>query len=293
MKIAFLGLGSMGRPMAAGLADAGHDVTLWNRTLSTAVELAEEVGGQVAESPAAAAEEAAVAMTMVSDDGAVEAVVDGPDGLLEGMGEAAVHASMSTISPGLSRRLASDHAARGQRYVAAPVFGRPEMAEAGELLVVAAGPAGALEAARPALEVVGQTVAEVGEEVEAANVIKLGGNFLLIAAIEAMGEAFALVERHGVEPGRFLEIANGVIRSPVYEAYGGLMVKGAYEPPGFALAHGRKDLRYGLEAADEADVPMPVASALRDRLLTAAARGWEDLDLAALGRVAREAAGLE
>lgn len=293
MKIAFLGLGSMGRPMAAGLADAGHDVTLWNRTLGTAVELAEEVGGQVAESPAAAAAEAAVAMTMVSDDRAVEAVVDGPDGLLEGLGEGAVHASMSTISPGLSRRLASDHAARGQRYLAAPVFGRPEMAEAGELLVVTAGPAEAREAARPALEVVGQTVAEVGEEVEAANVIKLGGNFLLIAAIEAMGEAFALVERHGVESGRFLEIANGVIRSPVYEAYGGLMVEGAYEPPGFALAHGRKDLRYGLEAADEADVPMPVASALRDRLLTAAARGWEDLDLAALGRVAREAAGLE
>lgn len=293
MKVAFLGLGSMGRPMAANLAGAGHDVTLWNRTAEKAETLAAETGAAVAGTPAAAAEGAEVAVTMLSDDGAVEAVVPGPDGLAEGLGEGAVHASMSTTSVGLARRLEAAHAERGQRFVAAPVFGRPDMAEAAALRVVASGRAGALEAARPVLEAVGQGVVELGDDVEKAAVVKLAGNFLLASAIESMGEAFALVRKHGVDPGDFLDVANGkVIDSPVYEGYGGLIVDGAYEPAGFALKHGLKDVRYGLEAGDDAAVPMPVASAVRDRFLTAMARGWEELDWAALGKVAADAAGL-
>lgn len=293
MEMAFLGLGNMGRPMAARLLDAGHEVTLWNRTREKAESLAAEVGGRVAETPAGAAEGAGVALTMLSDDGAAEAVTLAPEGLVEGLAPDAVHVSLSTLSPAFSRRLAAAHEARGQRYVAAPVFGRPDMAESGDLLVVAAGGAEAIDAARPAFEVVGQAVAEMGEEVDRANVVKLAGNFLLAAAVEAMGEAFALVEKHGVDAGRFLEIANGVIDSPVYGAYGGMIVEGDYEPAGFALKHGLKDLRYGLEAADEASVPMPVASAIRDRFLTGMARGWEELDWSALGKVAADAAGLE
>lgn len=294
MKIAFLGLGNMGRPMAANLAASDHEVVLWNRTRSKAEELAAEVGGDVAATPAGAASGAEVAVTMLSDDEAVGAVVLGADGVIEGLDEGAVHASMSTVSPAFSRRLADAHSGRGQGYVAAPVFGRPDMAEAGTLLVVAAGEDEAVDAARPAFDAVGQGVVEVGAEVEKANVVKLAGNFLLAAAIEAMGEAFALVSKYGVDPADFLEVANGkVIRSPVYEAYGGLMVEEAWEPAGFALEHGLKDIRYGLGAGDEAAVPMPVASAIRDRFLTAVARGDGELDWAALGKVAAEAAGLD
>lgn len=294
MKVAFLGLGNMGRPMAASLAAAGHDVVLWNRTRSEAEALADEVGGEAADTPAGAAADAGAVLTMLSDDEAVEAVTLGPDGLAGGMDEGAVHASMSTVSPNLTRRLADAHADRGQRFVAAPVFGRPEMAEAATLWVVAAGDPAAVEAARPAFEAVGQGVVGVGREPEKAAVVKLAGNFLLAAAIEAMGEAFALVSKHGVDPADFLEIANGkVIRSPVYEGYGGLMVEEAWEPAGFALKHGLKDVGYGLETAGEADVPMPVASVIRDRFLTAVAQGDEDLDWAALGKVAAEAAGLD
>ena len=294
MRITFLGLGNMGRPMAANLVAAGHEVVFWNRTRSTAEERAAAVGGDAAGTSAGAASGAEVAVTMLSDDEAVEAVVLGDDGLIEGLEEGAVHACMSTISPASSRRLADAHAGRNQGYVAAPVFGRPDMAEAGTLLVVAAGAADAVDAARPAFDAVGQGVVEVGAEVEKANVVKLAGNFLLAAAIEAMGEAFALVSKYGVNPADFLEIANGeVIRSPVYEGYGGLMVEEAWEPAGFALKHGLKDIRYGLDAGDEAAVPMPVASAIRDRFLTAVARGDGELDWAALGKVAAEAAGVD
>lgn len=293
MKIAFLGLGSMGRPMAANLVRAGHAVTLWNRTLERARNLADEVGGEVAGTPADAAADAELAITMLSDDDAVEAVALGEEGLSSALPGDAVHASMSTISPRLSRRLARIHAARGQGYVAAPVFGRPDMAKGGQLFVLAAGRAEAVEVVREPFGVVGQAVIELGEEVEKANVVKLAGNLLLAAAIEAMGETFALVAKYGVEPGEFLEIANGLFRSPIYEAYGGLIVEGRFEGGGFALEHGLKDVRYGLAAADDAAVPMPVAGAVRDRLLTAMARGWGERDWAALGKVAAEAAGLD
>lgn len=293
MKIACLGLGAMGRPMAANLLGAGHDVVLWNRTREKAESLAREAGGEVAPSPAEAAAGAELAVTMLSDDEAVEAVVTGPEGVFAGLESGAVHASMSTISPALSRRLAAGHDDRGQRYLAAPVFGRPDMAESGDLVVVAAGPGEAIDASREAFEVLGQRVVEIGPDVERANVVKLAGNFLLAAAVESMAEAFALVEKHGVDPAEFLEIANGVFRSPVYEGYGGLIVEEAYEPAGFALKHGIKDVRYGLDAAADAAVPMPVASVVHDRCLSGVARGWEEMDWSVLGRIAAEAAGLE
>ena len=293
MKIGFIGLGSMGRPMASSLLDAGHELIVYNRTRSRATPLA-DAGASIAETPGDAARGPEVVVTMLSDDAAVEAVTFGDDGILGAMDRDAVHVSMSTISAALSRRLAGAHHAAAQAYIAAPVFGRPEAAESRKLWVIAAGPPGTLERCRRVLDDMSQGVIHVGEDVAQANVVKVAGNFLISSAIETMSEAFALVRKHGIEPAAFLEIVNGkVFRSPIYEAYGGLVVESRYEPAGFKLRHGLKDTKLVLEAADEAAAPMPVAGVIHDHYLSALARGWDELDWAALGRVVAADAGLD
>jgi len=292
MKVGFIGLGSMGAPMARNILKAGHEVTVYNRTRSRA-EALERDGARVADEPAAAASGAEVLVTMLSDDVAVESMLLGEIWAMGTLPQGAVHASMSTISPELSRRLAEAHAAAGHGYVAAPVFGRPEAAEAGKLWILAAGEKEHIAACAPVFDAVGQGVLELGEDVAAANVVKVAGNFLLASAIEAMGEAFTMVRKHGIDPHRFLEIANGhVFRSPVYQAYGGMIAEGEYEPAGFKLIHGLKDTRLVMEAADEVNVPMPLASLIRDHYLSAVARGWAEIDWAGLGRVNAANGGL-
>jgi 3-hydroxyisobutyrate dehydrogenase-like beta-hydroxyacid dehydrogenase len=293
MKIGFIGLGSMGQPMATNLIKAGHDLIVYNRTRERADSLAKQ-GARVAGSPREAAAGVEVVITMLADDAAVESVMFGDQGALLGLGRGAIHVSMSTIGHLLSRRLASEHAPRGQKYIAAPVFGRPDAAQAAKLWIVPAGPVEAIERCRPLFEAMGQGVEVVGEDPPVANVVKLAGNFLLASAIEAMGEALALVRKYGVEPKRFLEIANGrLIRSPVYENYGNLIVGQRYQPAGFKLRHGLKDMRLALAAGDEATVPLPTASLVRDQYLAAMARGWGDLDWAALAKLSAVNAGLE
>ena len=293
MNVAFIGLGSMGSAMAGNLLRAGHHLVVHNRTRAAAEPL-EQAGAVVASSPRDAAAGAEVLFTMLADDAAVEAVLLGRDGAVEGLARGAVHASMSTISPALSRRLADAHAERGQRYVAAPVFGRPEAAAAAKLTVVAAGPADAVERCRPLFEAMSQAVEVLGEDAPAANVLKIGGNFLLAAAIEAMGEVFALVRKHGIDPARFIGIVNGrLLRSPVYENYGRIIVEGRFDPPGFRLRHGLKDARLALAASDEVDAPLPIAGILRDHYLSAMAWGWGDADWAALAKVSAVEAGIE
>lgn len=293
MNVAFIGLGSMGSAMAGNLLRAGHHLVVHNRT-RTAAEPLEQAGARVAASPREAAAGAEVLCTMLADDAAVEAVLLGRDGAVEGLARGAVHVSMSTISHALSRRLADAHAQRGQRYVAAPVFGRPEAAAAAKLTVVAAGPADAIERCRPLFEAMSQAVEVLGEDAPAANVLKIGGNFLLAAAIEAMGEAFALVRKHGIDPARFIGIVNGrLLRSPVYENYGRIIVEGRFDPPGFRLRHGLKDARLALAASDEVDAPLPIAGILRDHYLSAMAWGWGDADWAALARVSAVEAGID
>ncbi len=289
MRLAFLGMGSMGAPMARNLVAKGHAVTVWNRTRSKAEAME---GATVAASPEEAARQAELAITMLSDDEAVERVAFGSDGLLAGLPAGAIHASMSTISPGLSRRLADAHAEREQRYIAAPVFGRPEAAEAAKLWVIAGGGEDVRSACAPAFDALGQGVVAAGEQPEQANVVKLAGNFLLASAIEAMAEAFTFVRSYDIDTGEFLRtVATRLFRSPIYENYGGLIEAQRYEPAGFKLRHGLKDVRYALGAADETEVPLPLASLLRDRFLSAAARGWGEIDWAGLGRVAAVDAG--
>ncbi|HYT05741.1 MAG TPA: NAD(P)-dependent oxidoreductase [Gemmatimonadales bacterium] len=292
MRVGFIGLGSMGLPMARHLLQAGHKLVLYNRTRARADQL-NHLDPVVAESPAAAAGGAEVLITMVADDPALEEVMLGEQGALAALPKDAIHVSMSTVSPGLIRWLGERHRAAGQTLVAAPVFGRPEAAEAGKLWIVAAGPAPAIARCRVLLDAMGQGVIPTGDDPPRANVIKIAGNFLLAAAIEALGEAFALVRKYDVAPTDLLDVVNGrLFRSPIYENYGTLIAEERYEPAGFKLRHGLKDVRLALEAADEATVPMPLASLMRDRYLSAVARGWGDIDWAALARVAAADAGL-
>jgi len=293
MKISFIGLGSMGLPMARNLLGAGHELTVYNRTRSRADELGRQ-GARVAASPRETAQGTDILITMLADDAAVEGVMFGDEGVFAGLKAGATHASMSTIGHLLSRRLADEHGARKQSYVSAPVFGRPEAAEGAKLWIIAAGPAEAIERCRPVFEVMGQGTEIVGDDPPMANVLKLAGNFLLASAIEAMGEAFTLVQKYGIEPGRFLEILNGrLFRSPIYENYGKLIAERRWEPAGFKLRHGLKDVRLALSSAEEVATPMPLASLIRDHYLSGMAKGWGDIDWAALARVEEENAGVE
>ena len=295
MKVAFIGLGNMGQPMARNLLQAGHELTVYNRTRNAAEGL-QSLGAQVADSPAAAAQNAEVLLTMLANDAAVEAVIFGTaevPGVLEGLAQGAVHVSMSTISIALSQQLAAVHKAAEQAYLAAPVFGRPEAADAAKLWIVTSGEAEQIERCRPLFEVMGQGIFPVGEQPHLANLVKLTGNFTIASVLESLSEAFALMQKSGVPPAQFLEIINtALFKSPLYENYGTLIAQERYEPAGFKLNLGLKDVRLVLEAAENATVPMPLASLLRDHFLEAIARGYGEIDWAGLGRVNAEKAGL-
>lgn len=248
MKIGFLGLGKMGTAMARHLLAAGHEVTVWNRTLERAEALA-GLGAKVAATPAEAALGAEAAMTMLFDDAAVEEVALGAGGLLDALSPGALHISCSTISVALSERLEREHARRGLDYVAAPVFGRPNVAEEGRLWIVAAGAEKAVERARPLLEPLSRGISVVGTEPRQAHAVKLGGNFLITAMIQGLSEAFVYAEGQGIDPGTFAETVNSALfQSPFYAAYSKVMLHPP-EQPGATIELGAKDLRLMREAA--------------------------------------------
>jgi 3-hydroxyisobutyrate dehydrogenase-like beta-hydroxyacid dehydrogenase len=291
MKIGFIGLGKMGTPMAQNLIAAGHKVTAYNRTRAKAETLK---GAQVAESPAEAGRGAEVVFTMLPDDPALEEVVFGEQGLLKGMNKDAVHVSSSTISVALSRRLDDAHREHGQRYLAAPVLGRPEAAAAAKLFVLAAGADEVMDRCASLLDVLGQEVITIGEKPEQANVAKLSCNFLIASLIEAVGEAVALARKHGIDPKDFIELLTSTIfNAPAYKTYGGFIAEEKYEPAGFPLRLGAKDMRLAIQAAEGVQMPMPLASLLRDHALAGMANGIGDLDWSALAKVAARNAGLE
>ena len=291
MQIGFIGLGNMGSGMAENLLRAGHTLTVYNRTRKAAEPLAEH-GAKIADTPADACKGAAAVVTMLANDEAVEAVTFGDNGVLAGLAKGALHISSSTISVALSKRLTAAHAEAGQRFVAAPVFGRPDAAAAGKLFVVAAGKPDAVETAKPLLDAVGQRTFVISEEPQAANLVKLSGNFLIASVIEALGEAMALVHKGGIDKHAYLDILTSTLFSaPVYKTYGGLLADGKYEPAGFAAPLGLKDIRLTLAAAEELRVPLPLASLLRDRFITLLAQGGDKLDWSAIGELAAKDAG--
>src|ERR1700693_3671889 len=248
MNLAFIGLGKMGTGIAHNLLRAGHKLAVYNRSREKAQTLAGE-GARVAESPADACRDAEVVMTMVADDHAVEEIVFGRDGIASAMKNDCIHVSHSTISTALARKLTAEHAQRNQGYLSVPVFGRPEHAEAKNLVVVAAGPSELVERCRPLFDAVGRQTFVVGTDPWQANVAKLCGNFMLISMIEAFGEAYATLRKAGVAPQSFLEIMNTLLGSQVIANYGRIIAQEQFEPAGSALQLGLKDVRLVLAAA--------------------------------------------
>jgi 3-hydroxyisobutyrate dehydrogenase-like beta-hydroxyacid dehydrogenase len=291
MNLAFIGLGKMGTGIARNLLRAGHNLTVYNRSREKAQALAGE-GARVASSPADACRDAEAVMTMVADDHALEQVVFGKDGMAAAMKEQSVHISHSTISTALARRLSAEHTQRKQGYLSAPVFGRPEAAEAKRLLVLAAGSGEVVERCRLLLDAVGRQTFVVGVEPWQANIAKLCGNFMIASTIEAFSEASATLRKAQVPPEMFLDVMTALFGSPAITNYGRAIVEEQFEPAGFALRLGLKDIRLMLAASEECTAPMPLASVVRDQFISALARGQGEMDWSSVSRVAARAAGL-
>ncbi len=293
LEIGFIGLGSMGFPMAANLAAAGFHLTVWNRTAAKAAALAAK-GARIAERPEDAARAGGIVVSMVADDAALESIVLGDTALAEQIAPGGIHLSMSTVAPATIRKLAEVHREAGSVLVAAPVFGRPDAAAMKKLWICVSGPAAAKQKVRPVLDAMGQGVFDFGETTEAASVAKISGNFLLAAAMEAMGEAFAMAEKAGLERNAVASmLTQTLFACPAYQGYGAAIANRRHSPAGFRLPLGLKDIELVLRTAREVNTPMPTASLLRDRFVHAIAMGRAELDWSAIALGAREDAGLK
>lgn len=291
MNVGLIGLGLMGHGMGESLLRGGHELTVYNRTASKADALVAK-GARLAKSPADACR-GDVVITMVADDAALEEVTFGALGILKNLAAGAVHVSASTISVALADRLTDEHTKAGQHFVSAPVFGRPQVAAAGQLNILIAGAADPVKRVMPVLESMGQKVWPFGDRPSAANLVKLSGNFMLFAAVEALAESIALLRKGGVDEHAFVDMmTNTLFAAPIYKGYAPLITKQQYQPPGFSAPLGLKDVRLALAAGESLQVPLPLGSLVRDKFLALLARGGEGDDIAALGRIAAEQAGI-
>jgi 3-hydroxyisobutyrate dehydrogenase-like beta-hydroxyacid dehydrogenase len=289
LTVGFVGLGAMGRPMAANLVRAGHRVRVWNRSPGPVDELVGQ--GAEAAPDQAGAFGSDVVFSMLADDRAVEPLLD--PALLARARPGLVHVNMATVSLDLAKRAARAHAEHGLGYVSAPVLGRPPVAEAGRLTILAAGAPDVLDRVEPFLSVLGQRTWRLGAEPYVANAHKIAANYLIACAIGAMAEAAALVDAVGGEAADLIGvITDSILPGPVHSGYGAMIAERRYEPAGFRTALGLKDVNLALTAGAEAHVPLPLGSVLRDALLDAVAHGDGDRDWAALAEVARRHAGL-
>ena len=290
MRIGFIGLGLMGAGMATRLLGAGHELTVYNRTPQKALPLI-ELGARGAERIGQTCK-GDVVFTMLADDNALESVAFGTDGIVHHMPSGTIHVSCSTLSVAMAQRVGEAHAKAGQGFVSATVFGRPEAAAAGKLFVLAAGEARSVERVKPLLGAMGQKVTVLSERPPDANLLKLGGNFLIASMIEALGEALALVEKGGLDPRQCLDfLTSTVFDVPIYRNYGSLIVERKFTPAGFAAPLGQKDIRFVLAAAEALGVPMPLADLVRDRFSRLLAEGNEHLDWTAIGNLSAVDAG--
>jgi 3-hydroxyisobutyrate dehydrogenase-like beta-hydroxyacid dehydrogenase len=286
MKVGFIGLGHMGAGMALNLLRAGHELVVYNRTPQKAQALVQQ-GARLATDIADACL-GDVVITMLADDAAVEGVTFGDGerkgGILASLRKGAIHLSMSTISVALAERLAAAHAQAGQRYVAAPVFGRPEAAAAGKLFIVAAGAPDAVETCTPLFQAMGQSTFRVGDKQPHANLVKLSGNFLFATVIDSLGEAIALVGKAGIDRQRYLDfLTTTILPVPAYKLYGQLIVDQQFEPAKFAAPLGFKDIRLTIAASESLRVPMPLASLLHDRFVRLLASRGDHIDWSGIG----------
>ncbi|MBW4049560.1 MAG: NAD(P)-dependent oxidoreductase [Proteobacteria bacterium] len=290
--VAFVGLGAMGAPMAHNVLRSGVALTVYNRSKSRAQSLV-AAGAKLADTAATAVSPGGVVVTMLANDAALEAVTVGSDGFMNRLGSGGLHVSMSTVSPETSRRLAREHAKRGSFYVAAPVFGRPEAAAAQKLWIAQSGAAEAKARAKPILDAMGQGIHDFGEDPGAANVVKLSGNFLILSAVEALAEALVLSEKNGIDRHVLAGfLGQTIFNCPIYQNYGRILADQKYEPAGFKLELGMKDVRLVRDVAESVTAPMPLADLLHARLLTSLAKGRGDMDWTAIAMLSAEDAGI-
>lgn len=290
MDIGFIGLGQMGAAIAGNLIAAGHRLTVWNRTAAKAAPLV-AAGARLADDPTGTAGGDLV-VTMLADDTAVEAVVFGDRGIVATR-PAVLHVSLSTISLALAERLTAAHRHAGGAYVSAPVFGRPDVAAAAALTIAAAGAPADLDRCAPVFSAIGRQAFVVGDTPSAANVVKLAGNFMIMAAVEAMAEAMALVEKNGVGAAALLDVVtSSLFDAPIYRNYGRMLAERRFAPAGFPAPLGLKDMTLVAAAATAARVPMPVLGIVRDHLLSTIAVDGDEVDWAAIGGTVFRNAGL-
>lgn len=289
MKIGFLGLGGMGAAMATNLINAGHQVVAWNRSPGPLEPLL-ALGAQAAREPAEAFD-AELVISMLADDASTRTVLI-DSGALASAKAGLIHLSMATLSTAFVGELIELHRRQGLEFIAAPVFGRTDVAAAGKLNILVAGPAAAIAKAQPVLDVLGQKTWPLGDDPLRASVVKIAGNFMIASAIEAMGESAALVKSFGVEPADLLEImGNTLFNAPVYRNYGAQIAEQRFDPAGFRLVLGLKDVGLALAAGQAQRVPLPFASVLRDNLLEAIAHGDGERDWSALSQVSMRKSG--
>ncbi len=292
MKVGFIGLGNMGAAMAGNLLKASHELSVYNRTPAKAQALVQQ-GARLAATVAEACRRADVVVTMLADDPALESIAFGDEGAITALPPGGIHVSASTISVALSERLTAAHNEKGQHFVSAPVFGRPEAAAAAKLFIVAAGDSAAIDNCGPLFDAMGQRTFRFGEKPSNANLVKLSGNFLIMSVIESLSEAFALVAKGGLNQSEYFEfLTSTLFNAPVYKTYGKLVVEKNFEPAGFVASLGLKDVRLMLAAAESLRVSLPVADIVRNRFLTLLANGGGALDWSAISQLAAKDAGL-
>lgn len=287
--LGFIGLGNMGTPIAANLLRAGFGLRVYNRTASKAAPLTAK-GATLAASPADVAQPGGIVLTMLADDRAVEDVCLPTGSFIERLGPGGIHISLSTISPVTACRLAEHHAKHNVDYLASPVFGRPEAAAAARLWICNSGSAAAKKRAQPILAPLGQGIFDFGKEAGAANVVKLCGNFLVAASIETLAEMLTLAEKSGVSKKAVAEMIGKL--SPLHSGYASQIAEQKFEPAGFRLALGLKDVNLIMQTAAASMTPLPLGSLLHDRYVSAVAKGRADLDWSAIALGVAEDAGL-
>ena len=294
MKIGFIGLGIMGGGMARNLVAAGHDVTVYNRTRAKAEALG-AVGAKIADTPLETAAGADALITVLGGDASVaEILFEGDGDLIAALPDGAVHVSMETISVAYSETLTETHKARGKGFICAPMIGRGDAAEAGELTLIVGGASADVAHCTPAFEAMSKRVVHVGEEPKTAAIVKLSNNYLIAGALGAMGEAFAVVRKAGVDPEVFYDLITATMFSaPIYTYYGKNIAADVHTPPNFRTPLGLKDITQMIDSAAALGVPMPLAELVQGQIRQAIEAGDEDLDWSAVARVAARAAGLD
>lgn len=292
-KIGFVWLGNMGVHMAKNLIDAGYHLQVYNRTIDKANEL-DQSSITKCPTPAEAAEGIEVIISMLSEDDVLIEAISGENGVLKTLPKSALHISMSTISPDTANQLSEAHKQAGSSYLAAPVFGRPEAAAAKKLWICVSGDQQSKETAKPILENLGQGIFDFGEDAGGANVVKIAGNFMIMASLEIMAEAFTLAEKNGLDRVKVAEFFGSTLfNAPIYQNYGKLIANKQYQPVGFKAKLGYKDARLAFKLSQQSETPMPVATAVHNRLLTAVAKGWGETDwVEGVGRGVSEDAGV-